>query len=196
MNSRDSVVAWPLSDRKAEPGGDGERWEQPEDAMRIYQAFLLDVDQESVNVEGPEINLLEARDRLHAAAPPRLYQVGRFWYSPGEAADAEVGLLADPDPGSELESFTGDEIRFYFSQIFPEVDMTLEVEDLAYPALYDLRTTFRDEDGAWTSDPIDLFISFDIAELEGRGATLAASVTNGDDAAAIAFDELTLTNEI
>ncbi|HUS65655.1 MAG TPA: hypothetical protein VMZ28_13990 [Kofleriaceae bacterium] len=77
----------------------------------------------------------------------------------------------------------------------PRLVFTLLVDDLEVPGSYDLRTSFHQEDGAWISDPVQLFISLDVEALDGRGASLSASVTDGDATASVQLDDLTLVNE-
>lgn len=102
---------------------DGEKWTQPDAAARVYLVERVEDD--------VEVNLVEARDRFEAAAPPRIYQVGRHWYSPENAdvdPDPTVGLEEDPLP--ELESVGGTPLRFYYGVVFDELDLTGTEDEL------------------------------------------------------------------
>lgn len=53
---------------------------------------------------------------------------------------------------------------------------------------------FTEVDGGWYSDPLFLFLSLDVEELEGRRAALAARVAVGEDESVVEVDSLTLVN--
>jgi phosphinothricin acetyltransferase len=76
----------------------------------------------------------------------------------------------------------------------PRLTLSMTVEGFSLPTIYDLRTAFHEDDGNWYCDPVPLFLAFEVAEVEGHAAALTASITNGDDADEVAFDDMTLAS--
>ncbi|HUS63725.1 MAG TPA: hypothetical protein VMZ28_04240 [Kofleriaceae bacterium] len=73
------------------------------------------------------------------------------------------------------------------------VDLRILDSDLT-AAVPETQVAFTEANGAWYSDPLYVFLSLDVADLEGQHAALAASVSLAGDDAVVEVDDVTLVN--
>ena len=139
-------------------------------------------------------DLLEGGDDV-----PDALRVGLGGAGAGEFAPIASGDAVELDMGTQggwmVQPVARIDAEAIDTSVCPRLVYSLEVEGLDFAASYDLRTTFHETGSAWSSDPVQLFIAFDIAEVDGHSATLSASVTDGDATASVTLDDLTLVNE-